>query len=281
VNARPRNPLLSFFWAVGFCLVTTGSLLASSGSFQALGYVRDQDGNPVVGIDVIGDDYVGDFFIFKTDDTGHYSVDFDSDGNYKVYVSCPQLNARGFACVNPVPISITDGAVTVDFNVVPTPLQVTNTSLPKGTVGAPYTAQLGAIGGLAPYHWQLAADSPALPDGLSLTSVGLISGTPTTNLGASIKVELTDANFAVTNKTLSLVINPRPFLSAIAWTTNRFSMLLTGASNQNYTIQASTNLNVSAWTSVLITNNRTANSFIVADPKATNVQRVYRVLVGP
>jgi hypothetical protein len=279
VKARLRSPLLSLFRVTGISLVAASRVAASSGTFQAFGYVYDENGQPVADISVIGDDYVGDLYIFKSDATGRYSVDFPSDGNYKLYVSCPESIQRGYTCVNPYAITIADGAINIDFTLLPLPLQITNASLPKATIGASYSVQLGAIGGQSPYNWQLAADSAAMPDGLQLNSSGLISGTPTTNSGASLKLQLTDVNSVTTNKTLSLIVNPRPILTALGWTTNRFSMLLTGASNQNYTVQGSTNLK--NWISVLVTNNKTANSFIVADPKATNSQRVYRVLVGP
>ena len=276
-GVKDRLPL----WVVGLSLLLAGSVEASSGTFQAFGYVYDNLGNPVVNIDVTGDDYVGDLYTFKTDATGHYSVDFDSDGNYKLYVSCPQSNARGFACANPVAISIADGAINVDFVLQPTPLQVTNTTLPKGNVGAAYHSQLAAVGGQSPYSWQLTADSASLPDGLLLNSSGLISGAPTTNFRTNVKVQVTDANSAVTNKVFAFVVNPQPVLTPISWSTNRFTMLLSGGSNQNYTLQASTNPSLANWTSLLITSNRVANSFTITDTNATNIQQMYRVLIGP
>jgi hypothetical protein len=276
-GAKDRLPI----WAAGLSLMLAGSVEASSGTFQAFGYVHDNLGNPVVNIDVTGDDYVGDLYTFKTDATGYYSVDFDSDGNYKLYVSCPQSTARGYACLNPVAISIADGAINVDFVVQPAPLQVTNTTLPKGNVGSAYHSQLAAVGGQSPYSWQLAADSGSLPDGLALNSSGLISGAPTVAVRSSVKVQVTDANSAITNKALSIIVNPQPSLTPILWATNRFSMLLTGGSNQNYTLQTSTNLSLTNWTSLFVTSNRVANSFTVTDTNATNIQRMYRVLVGP
>jgi phage-related protein len=57
-------------------------------------------------------------------------------------------------------------------------------------------------------------------------------------------------------------------------------MRLTGAANQNYTVQMSTNLSSTNWISLFITNNATTNSFIVTDPNATNQQRFYRILIG-
>ncbi len=279
MKARLGNSLLSLFWAASLCLLTTGRLAASSGTFQAYGYVRDEQGNPIPNVDVIGDDYVGDLYVFQTDETGRYSVDFGNDGGYKVYVRCTQLNARGFACTPEIPITISDAAIGIDFTVSPMPLQITNNTLPKATIGVPYSVQLVAAGGQAPYNFELASGSAALPEGFQLNSTGLISGMPTTHTNVNFTLQLTDFNSAVTNKTLALVVNPRPFLNALSWTTNRFSMLLTGVSNQNYTLQGSSNM--INWTSVLITNNKIANSFFVADPKATNSHRAYRVLVGP
>ncbi len=59
--------------------------------------------------------------------------------------------------------------------VVSTP-SITTESLPEGTAGQPYTATLKATGNNI--AWSL--DSGTLPDGLTLSSDGAISGTPTT-----------------------------------------------------------------------------------------------------
>ncbi len=54
-------------------------------------------------------------------------------------------------------------------------LRVTSSSLPAATPGVPYSAQLTATGGTAPYKWKLALEG--LPAGLKLSKSGLISGT--------------------------------------------------------------------------------------------------------
>jgi hypothetical protein len=66
-----------------------------------------------------------------------------------------------------------------------------------------------------------------------------------------------------------------------SWLGNQFQFLLNGMVGQNYTIQMSTNLSSTNWTSLFITNNAATNSFNVIDLNATNKQRFYRVLVGP
>lgn len=186
-------------------------------------------------------------------------------------------------------VEVTDGATntasqTLSLAIVNPPLPplvITNVALPGGTVGAPYSAQLGAAGGQPPHSWNLALGSASLPAGLELNSAGLIFGTPTTNKVSTFRVQATDANFVTTNKILSIVINSKPVLSAPNWLGNQFQMRLTGAPSQNYTVQMSTNLSSSNWTSLLVTNSATTNAFNVTDRNATNKQRFYRVQVGP
>ncbi len=97
----------------------------------------------------------------------------------------------------------------------------------------------------------------------------------------SFKVQVSDQSSDVTNKLFSITVNPKPVLSALNWLTNQFRMLLTGASNQNYTVQSSTNLSLSNWTSLYVTNSAATNSFIILDSHATNSTRFYRILIGP
>jgi large repetitive protein len=78
----------------------------------------------------------------------------------------------------PPPFSVTSTLFTVIINPA-TPLSVTTTSLPPGTVNQPYNISLTAKGGATPYTWSVTPNS--LPPGLALnTSTGQISGTPTT-----------------------------------------------------------------------------------------------------
>ncbi|MGC9941204.1 MAG: Ig domain-containing protein [Verrucomicrobiota bacterium] len=161
------------------------------------------------------------------------------------------------------------------------PLMITNTSLPNGTIGVAYSVQLGASGGQSPYNWSLVSGSANPPLGLTLYPSGIISGTPTTNKVSAFKVQVNDQDSDVTNKLFSVTINPKPVLDAVHWLTNQFEMLLIGASNQNYTVQTSTNLHSPNWVSLLTTNNTKTNAFIITDASATNSARYYRIVIGP
>ena len=70
-------------------------------------------------------------------------------------------------------------------------LAVATAALPAATTGTAYSHTLSASGGAAPYVW--AVTSAALPNGLSLSSAGAISGTPTTAGTVSFTVQVTDA----------------------------------------------------------------------------------------
>lgn len=67
---------------------------------------------------------------------------------------------------------------TLTATITPIPPVLANSSLPDGVVGKPYSWGLAARNGQPPFAWSMSAGS--LPPGLSLDSLGLIHGTPTT-----------------------------------------------------------------------------------------------------
>ena len=87
------------------------------------------------------------------------------------------------------------------------PLAITTSSLTAGAVGVPYTASLAASGGVPPYTWSIT--SGTLPAGLSLSSAGAISGTPTNQGTQSFTVQVSDSQTppATATANLSLTIN--------------------------------------------------------------------------
>jgi hypothetical protein len=96
-----------------------------------------------------------------------------------------------------------DGTTDVAFSALADPVVSTN-ALPAGQVGSPYSQTLGHAGGIGAYTFTLASGS--LPAGLSLSSAGVIAGTPTGGAGASsFTVRVSDGD-AVTSPSQALSI---------------------------------------------------------------------------
>ncbi len=83
----------------------------------------------------------------------------------------------------------------ITITVEPTqPLKITTTSLPDGTVGIDYSAQLQATGGVPPYTWQL-TNLTTLPANLILNLDGTITGKPTApGVDNTFTVQVTDSD---------------------------------------------------------------------------------------
>ncbi len=103
---------------------------------------------------------------------------------------------------------------TIPFTVnPPLPLTITTASLPGAALGVVYSqTQLQATGGVPAYTWSVTSGS--LPAGLSLSSAGVISGTPTGSTGVSnFTVTVTDSQTptAATNSAnLSIAVTIAP-----------------------------------------------------------------------
>lgn len=104
----------------------------------------------------------------------------------------------------------------------PAALEIASGSpLPNGSTGIRYSTTLAASGGNPAYSWSLAAGSPALPNGLSLSPAGVISGTPTTIQTVTPKFQVVDSSAPtqqIAQKSLTISINavPQPTISAPA-----------------------------------------------------------------
>ena len=77
-------------------------------------------------------------------------------------------------------------------------------SLPGATAGTPYSATLTASGGVAPYTFSLV--SGALPIGVSFSSAGVYSGTPTAAGTFTATVRATDDNGFTADQAYSIVV---------------------------------------------------------------------------
>ena len=115
---------------------------------------------------------------------------------------CTQTYSHSYAISGTYPVSAGVAAAAactaapaglVSLNVTCRPFSMTTTTLPDANVGQPYNVQLRTSGGTAPITWSLDPDGGPLPEGLTLTSTGLLSGTPR-NLGAAnIQLLATDS----------------------------------------------------------------------------------------
>ena len=85
------------------------------------------------------------------------------------------------------------------------PVQITTSSLPGGTVSQAYSSTVAASGGTTPYQWSV--PSGMLPGGVSLgASTGALSGTPTQSGSFSFTVQVKDANAQTATKSYTLSV---------------------------------------------------------------------------
>lgn len=88
---------------------------------------------------------------------------------------------------------IATASASMNLSVIAEPnLQVSSAGLPSGLTQVTYTANLSASGGIPPYSWLVT--SGQLPAGLSLSSLGAISGVPTTTGQTNFTAQVTDSS---------------------------------------------------------------------------------------
>ena len=119
-------------------------------------------------------------------------VTLDANGN--LYGTAPAAGEFGFGVV---------------FQI--SQLQITTSSLPAGTVDSAYSATLSVIGGVPPYSWSVIRGS--LPSGLTMSSGGIISGTPTAAGTFNFTVQVSDSESPPATALAALAITIRSPLS--------------------------------------------------------------------
>lgn len=143
-------------------------------------------------------------------------------------------------------------------------LQITSSSLPDATVGQPYSAQLQATGGVAPYKW-----SPVSTTYASACCVLGINGDgPTFNTQTSPTVQgpagnylwtvkVTDANGNTVQKTISLAINSPGTPGSFSISKLSFDFFASqGDTNQQYQDLTFTNITNSAISYIISVDNQ-------------------------
>lgn len=118
-------------------------------------------------------------------------------------------------------------------------------TLPTGTEGVPYVAQLTATSSNPPVAYDV-VDPSALPPGLTLTSSGTLSGTPTTSGAYAFSVTATDADGTSAPAQYTLVVEGAPSLTgpatAIARVGEAFSYQPTLDDGERTTVVTATGL---------------------------------------
>ena len=117
--------------------------------------------------------------------------------------------------------------------IVNSPLAITTSSLTAGSVNVPYSGSVVASGGVPAYTWSITSGS--LPAGLTLSTAGLISGTPTSQGASTFTVQVSDSQTpsATATASLSLAIGgPASRLNG------NYVFSLSGFSQGNLVVQA-------------------------------------------
>jgi outer membrane autotransporter protein len=114
-----------------------------------------------------------------------------SDGNFSITVRSTDSNGQ-------------TGSRVYTFTITPATVVLTPATLPSGTVGTAHSQSLSSSGGIAPYTYAIA--SGALPPGISFSSAGVFSGTPTTAGSYTAVVRSTDDAGYNATQSYSIVI---------------------------------------------------------------------------
>ncbi|WP_395742930.1 beta strand repeat-containing protein [Prosthecobacter sp.] len=144
------------------------------------------------------------------------------------------------------------GSQAVVLQVCPV-ISISPSTLPNGTINSSYSQTLTSSGGASPYTYALT--SGTLPAGITLTSAGLLSGTPTSTSAASFTVTATDANGC--SASLPCTITPAPDSDF-----GDFSLFTNASSRMNATLRIGslTDVEASATTNAAATGDDTTGS---------------------
>jgi hypothetical protein len=111
-------------------------------------------------------------------------------------------------------------------------LIATLSPLPAATVDTAYSQTLSAAAGSPSYAWSVT--SGALPAGLTLSSTGTVSGTPTAAGSFNFTVQVKDSTGATTSAALALTVNPVFSPLSIATVSPLLSGYVNGAYSQTF-----------------------------------------------
>jgi hypothetical protein len=259
-------------------------IIALHTTAQISGRVLDQNSNTIGALNVSANTMVNGTNYWsqaRTDNSGNYSFPV-LNSTWQVLLDCSDLAGRGYGCPNSTNVTISGANGFADFIVPPAqppqPLIITSSSLPIAVLNRNYQYQLEATGGVPDYTWSMSLGSLDLPAGMSLSSSGVLTGTPFVPGQYYFVVRVADSAYSADDQTLGLNILAPPAISgAKGLPGNQFQFTASGSpGSPTYSFQYSTDLR--NWTTFFVTN-APNNAFLVTDPFATNKVRFYRVSV--
>jgi hypothetical protein len=268
----------------------TANFTAVPATQSISGTLTDNSGNPIGGVQVWAD--AGSYQQqADTDGSGHYSLSV-ANGTWTVGVNTgggsDSLPANYLSPQNQT-VVIANNNGTANFTAVPTSQSISGTLTDNS--GNPLSGIMiwasATINGTNYFQY---ADT----DSQGHYSINVVNGSwtvgvetggvsaslPANYLSPQNQTVVIANNNGAANFTVQLANGPGLASPGIL-SKGQFQFLLNGAAGQNYTIQMSTNLGSTNWTSLYVTNCASSGSFYVTDGNATNSARFYRVKVGP
>jgi uncharacterized protein (TIGR03437 family) len=161
--------------------------------------------------------------------SGYLSGTVNSAGTYTLSVT---VSSGGLNIAGSVSLTIAKAVA----------LSISSASLPDGTVNTFYSQSLGAAGGVPPYTWAVTEGSPL--QGFSMSTSGIVSGTPGVPGNVSFGVQVTDAAGATATATASILIHAAPLII----TTQSLPSGMNGVDYPQQTIAASGGVAPYLWT---------------------------------
>jgi hypothetical protein len=152
-------------------------------------------------------------------------------------------------------------------------------SLPFGLTNISYSVSnntIAASGGAAPYTYSVS--SGVLPAGLTMSTGGVISGTPTVPGTSTFTVAAMDVNSCVGTKQYAILVAEGPLIKNLQLIAGDAQLLFTSISNAYYDVQSTTDLVSGSWTTIASNLVGTSGVMTNIDSGAATVpRRFYRV----
>jgi pectate lyase/subtilisin-like proprotein convertase family protein len=141
---------------------------------------------------------------------GPYTADFTAfnginpNGTWALYIVDDAAVDTGSISAG-VSLTISTGIATLGI--------ATTSPITQGTVGSAYNFSFTASGGVGPYTWSKTAG--VFPGGLTMSSAGVLSGTPTTVESQTFTVHVVDNTSASASKSITMSVVAAPVISGV------------------------------------------------------------------